>query len=244
MRVATWNVERPKPNGWKIPQAQLRRMADVNAEVWVLTETNLHHQPSAEHEHVLFSPEYPERRPSPERWTAIWSRWPLTPIVDPAAHRRGTVAAVVAAPSGDLIVYGTVIAYAGEPNEDGESAPMWEVHKKEITRQGAEWAQLRASHPNVPLVVAGDFNQNRDGARWYGTKDTRARLGVALDLAGLKCVTDADMVVNGQLKAHHLIDHICLTPDLAAGAAVSCRENIDATGQRLSDHPVVIVDLV
>ena len=51
------------------------------------------------------------------------------------------------------------------------------------------------------------------------------------------------MVANGQLKTHHLVDHICLTPSLAAGAQASCRENIDASGQRLSDHPVVIVNL-
>ena len=29
VRIATWNVERPKPKGWKVPPAQRRRMADV-----------------------------------------------------------------------------------------------------------------------------------------------------------------------------------------------------------------------
>ena len=38
--IATWNVERPKPTGWKIPPAQVRRMAAVDADVWVLTETH------------------------------------------------------------------------------------------------------------------------------------------------------------------------------------------------------------
>lgn len=243
MRIATWNVERPRPNGRTIPQAQRRCMGAVDADIWVLTETHLHHQPSTEHTHVMFSPAYQERRPDPERWTAIWSRWPLVAVTDPDAHRRGTVAAIVACPSGDMIVYGTVIAYAGEPAENGDPAAGWEVHKREIARQGAEWAQLRAAYPKLPLAVAGDFNQNRDGARWYGSKDVRARLGAALKLAGLTCVTGADMVANGQLKTHHLVDHICLTPSLAAGAQASCRENIDASGQRLSDHPVVIVNL-
>jgi hypothetical protein len=31
MRIATWNVERPRPKGRKIPQAQLRCMGAVNA---------------------------------------------------------------------------------------------------------------------------------------------------------------------------------------------------------------------
>ena len=122
MRIATWNVERPRPNGRTIPQAQLRCMGAVDADIWVLTETHLHHQPSTEHTHVMFSPAYQERRPDPERWTAIWSRWPLVAVTDPAAHRRGTVAAIVACPSGDMIVYGTVIAYAGEPAENGDPA--------------------------------------------------------------------------------------------------------------------------
>jgi len=45
------------------------------------------------------------------------------------------------------------------------------------------------------------------------------------------------------LKAHHLVDHICVTADLAHDAHMSCWEPVDAAGQRLSDHPVVVVDL-
>ncbi|MFM7685722.1 MAG: hypothetical protein ACKPDI_07345, partial [Actinomycetota bacterium] len=61
---------------------------------------------------AVFSPPHPDRRPNPdERWTAIWSRWPITPLDDPAPHRRGSVAGMVTTPMGSLIVYGTVIAY-------------------------------------------------------------------------------------------------------------------------------------
>lgn len=244
MRIATWNVDRPKPTGWKVPPAQLRRMAEVDADVWVLTETHLDHRPSDEHVHAVFSPEHLERRPAHERWTAIWSRWPITPVVEPAAHRRGTVAALVATPAGPMLVYGTVIAWANEKMfDDGRPAPMWDVHRAEIERQGAEWAQLRSANPRLPFVVAGDFNQSRDGSRWYGTKDTRARLGTALGGAGLSCVTDEDVVLTGKLKTHHLVDHVCVSTELAKGAAVSCWENIDANDQRLSDHPVVVVNL-
>ena len=244
MRIATWNVERPRPAGWKVPPAQLRRMAEVDADIWVLTETHLHHAPSPEHTHAVFSPEHPGRRADPERWAAIWSRWPLEGVLEPAPHRRGTVTALVSTPAGKLLVYGTVIAWANDPtHDDGTPARMWDVHLAEIQRQGAEWAALRSAHPTVPLVVAGDLNQDRDGSGWYGTKKARADLGQALDAAGLVCATDADVVTAGLLASEHLVDHICVPRALADRATLRCWERVDADGQRLSDHPVVAIDV-
>lgn len=242
--MATWNVERPKPTGWKIPPAQRRRMAEVDADIWVLTETHLTHAPTDEHMYAVFSPPHPERRPEHERWASIWSRWPLAEVREPPAHRRGTVAAEVDTPGGAILVYGTVIAWANEPQfDDGTPAKMWQVHVSEIDRQGREWCHLRSAHPNVPMVVAGDFNQSRDGSGWYGTAESRRRLGQALAEAGLTCVTEMDATAQGLLRSHHLIDHVCLTNGLVGTHRVSCREPFDESGGHLSDHPTVIVDL-
>lgn len=244
MRIATWNVERPKPTGWKIPPAQLLRMAEVDADIWVLTETHLTHAPSGEHRFSAFSPPHPERRPVHERWTAIWSRWPLTVVEDPPPHRRGTVAAVVEAPEGAVLIYGTVIAWANEPqHDDGTPARQWEVHLAEIERQGREWIRLREAYPDVPLIVAGDFNQDRDGSGWYGTKATRAALTSALVESGLECLTEMDAVATGLLAAQHLVDHICVPAGMAQSASVLAWETVDRSGQRLSDHPTIAVDL-
>jgi endonuclease/exonuclease/phosphatase family metal-dependent hydrolase len=219
-------------------------MAEVDADVWVLTETHVEHAPSDEHTFAAFSPPHPERRPVHERWAAIRSRWPLAPVADPPAHRRGTVAAVVEAPTGPLLVYGTVIAWANEPTfDDGRPARMWEVHLAEIGRQSDEWRRLRSALPDLPMVVAGDFNQDRDGSGWYGTARTRRRLGEALDLAGLTCVTDMDAEVEGLLPSGHLVDHVCLSPDLVRRSSIRCWPQFDESGQRLSDHPTVVVDL-
>lgn len=244
MRIATWNVERAKPNGWKIAPAQRRRMAAVDADIWVITETHVEYAPTSEHRHVVYSPAHPERRPPVERWVGIWSRWPLQPVLDPPGHRRGSVAAVVETPRGRVVVYGTVIAWANERHhDDGRPARMWEVHLGEIARQGGEWRRLRELHPGVPLIVAGDFNQDRDGSGWYGTAATRQRLGDVLEMARLTCVTAGDAVAEGRLRAHHLVDHICVDTALAARADVRCWEPVDDDGQRLSDHPTVAVDL-
>jgi endonuclease/exonuclease/phosphatase family metal-dependent hydrolase len=104
-----------------------------------------------------------------------------------------------------------------------------------------EWALLSAE---TPLIVAGDFNQDRDGSGWYGTREGRSRLTAAMEGAGLLCLTGADLVETGQLGKNHLIDHICVTGDLAVQAGpVSCWEPVNDAGVRMSDHPGVSVDV-
>jgi endonuclease/exonuclease/phosphatase family metal-dependent hydrolase len=219
-------------------------MAAVDADIWVLTETILDHAPTTDHRYAVFSPAYPERRAEPERWVGIWSRWPIELIETPPAHRRGSVAAIVTGPGGPIVVYGTVLAWANEPQfDDGSAAKMWEAHRAEIDRQGSEWVQLRSSFPGCPLVVAGDFNQDRDGSGWYGTSAVRSKLTDALSAADLACVTAMDAVSTGLLASQHLVDHICVSSKLAPHAKVRCWEAVDETGQRLSDHPAVAIDL-
>jgi len=244
MRIATWNVERVKPKGWKIAPAQLYRMAEVDADVWLLTETHLDHRPTSMHGHFVFSPPHPERRPLDERWAAIWSRWPLTPIEDPAPHQRGTVAAIVQMPGAHFIAYCTVIAWANEPFfDDGRPARMWEIHHAEAERQAAEWVRIRELHPDLPLVVGGDFNHDRDGSGWYGSDKGRRIVTTGLTAAGLDCVTDFDVVALGLLPAQHLVDHICVPSAWADRTDVTVLDRFDTDGTRLSDHPTVIVDV-
>jgi endonuclease/exonuclease/phosphatase family metal-dependent hydrolase len=243
LRIATWNVERPKPRGWKIPPAQRERMAEVNADIWVLTETHVDHQPTAEHTHSAFSPPHPERRPDHERWVGIWSRWPLIELIDPQAHRRGSLAVEVTTPWGPVIVYGTVLAWANERHfDDGQSAPMWGVHNAEVHRQTAEWVAIANSNPGVPFVVAGDFNQDRDGSGWYGSAQARHAVTDGLAAAGLECVTAFDAVAEGRLS-RPLIDHVCLSHDWAYRTTVELAERVDVLGRRLSDHPTVTVEI-
>jgi endonuclease/exonuclease/phosphatase family metal-dependent hydrolase len=244
LRIATWNVERPKPRGWKIPPAQRERMAEVGADIWVLTETHLDHQPTPEHTHCAFSPPHPERRPEHERWVGIWSRWPLTELTDPPAHRRGSLAVEVATPWGPVIVYGTVLAWANERHfDDGTPARMWEVHNVEVRRQVSEWVAIANGYPGVPFIVAGDFNQDRDGSGWYGSATARRVVTEGLEAAGLECVTAFDAVAEGRLVTNHLVDHICVSRPWAHRSTVELAERIDTQGRRLSDHPTVTVEI-
>lgn len=239
LRVATWNLERVSPRSWRKLPAQRAAMARVGADVWVLTETRTGVSPG-EGFHPLHCPARDSgHHADDERMVSIWSRWPIEPTgLEPRA--RGAVSGVVESPFGRTAVFGSVIPYANAKGPDGTSR-MWQEHYTEIERLAEEWTALAAE---MPLIVAGDFNQDRDGSGWYGTKKGRAMLTDALDAAGMTCVTEADMVANGRLRTKHLIDHVCLTEDLAARVrSVECWEAVDAAGIRMSDHPGVVVRL-
>lgn len=64
IRIATWNLERCSPRAWRKAPAQDARMAEVHADVWVLTETFTSRSPGDGYE-AMFSPAHPERRPDP-----------------------------------------------------------------------------------------------------------------------------------------------------------------------------------
>jgi hypothetical protein len=243
LRIATWNLERPSLRSWKRLPRQLARLREVNADLWVLTETRLGVCPGDGFE-GLHTPPHPQRRPdADERWVGIWSRWPLIPTGIPP-EPSGSVSAVVDRPEGPFVVYGTVLPWANEPGEDG-TAGMWEIHHREIVRQGEDWRRIRLRFPDLPIVVAGDFNQDRDGSGWYGSRRGRALLTEALEGADLRVLTGDDMVASGRLARNHLVDHIAVssTWSLGSDVEVSCWEPRDSDGTHLSDHPTVAVAL-
>ena len=218
----------------------------MNADIWVLTETFVDRSPGPDF-NAVFSPAHLDRRPNPdERWTAIWARWPIKALADPAPHRRGTVAAMITTPLGPLIVYGTVIAYHGERfHDDGRPARAWEVHEVEVHRQVAEWKRLRELHPTVPLVVAGDFNQAREGRRWgYGTQAARQAITDGLADAGLRCLTDVDLVATGAISDRSHVEHICVSNDLTMLGSILAWDRRDGDGRALSDHPTLAADFL
>jgi endonuclease/exonuclease/phosphatase family metal-dependent hydrolase len=123
---------------------------------------------------------------------------------------------------------------------------MWERHYREIERQREQWRELRGQYPGTPMVVAGDFDQDRDGSGWYGTHRGRDLLNEALEAADLACVTAQDVVAMGNLADSHLVDHIAIDRAWADRSPVRlhCWEKTDQDGAHLSDHPTVAVDLV
>jgi endonuclease/exonuclease/phosphatase family metal-dependent hydrolase len=165
-------------------------------------------------------------------------------LADLAPHRRGTITARIETPLGPIIVYGTVIPYTNEPShDDGRPARRWEVHLAEIARQSDEWQRLAAEYPDVPLIVAGDFNQARSGRpNSYGTVETRRALTEALDDAGLTCVSEGDFVADDTLERSH-VEHICISRHLSTVGPLRVWDRRDTDGRYLSDHPTIAIDL-
>src|ERR1019366_3225579 len=224
----------------------LKRIRAVDADIWVLTETNAAIDLSGTHNAVV-SASVATLHKAGENWTTIWSRYPITSQPKP----YGPSIAVCA--ESDItgkpwLVYGTVLPWHSDKGQSG-TAPGWTEHYRVIPLQGKDWNLMRAAFPSHRFCVAGDLNQSRDGLVWpwgreyYGTKKGRALLTDELNIAGIKCVTEANLFSKG-LKTRSSIDHVCVDLDSARRIkAVRAWEAGCGNGKPLSDHNGIYADL-
>ncbi len=241
MRIATWNLERPDPGNEVRKRAQIEKIREMGADIWILTETHEVIDLSETHHGAATTPSLRKPRPG-EACAAIWSRWPILRRID-TADSSEALCVEVDHPDQPLLVYGSIIAYAGYKGSDGKSQ-MKEQHYRYIGWHAEDWRRLRQEFPDHHIITGGDYNQNRDGARWYGTRKGRDMLSEALSGAGLKCVTEQDFVAAGKLEKRHTVDHLCMDESLAARVAtVDAWERTRPDGLRMSDHSGVLVDL-
>ena len=241
MRIGTWNLERPDPKDTVRNLARIEKIREIDADIWILTETHRVINLSATHHAAATAPSPRKPRPG-EACATIWSRWPIVRRID-TSDPTEAVCVEVAHPDGAMLIYGSIIAYGGYKGPAG-SSPMWEQHYHFIDWHGQDWLRLRREFPTHPLITGGDYNQNRDGARWYGTRKGRDLLSHALNDAGLRCATELDFVAAGKLEKRHTVDNLCLDESLAARVVnVDAWERTRPDGLMLSDHSGIMVDL-
>lgn len=250
MRIATWNVERPKGNTAPRSQRVLNKIQEIAADIWILTETHDAICPGPVY-HDASTPtvsEPPILHATGEHKTTIWSRWPIIEHWETATPHRATCV-VIETPLGELVVYGTVIPYHGARWPYG-TPRNWDAHYAAIATQGADWSRLRRNYPFHGLCVAGDLNQTRTGRLWYGSKWGRALLDLALSENQLVGVTQADFSAAQKLSQEdralltQCIDHICLDGRWAGLVQqVGIWPKHTAAGEYLSDHSGVYIDL-
>lgn len=240
IRIGTWNLERPKLNGHAKNLRRMEKIHEVNADLWVLTET---HSVIALHGYsCLASRSLPAYHAEGESFATIWSRWPILRSI-PTFDPYFAVCAEIDSPDHPMIVFGTIITYANDPGPDGK-ARRWQEHRKSIDLHSTDWRRLREEFPNHPICVAGDFNQSRDGSGWYEDTESLQKLSTALEQSSLRCVTEIDMRANGLLQTRASIDHICLSQHLAENVqSIGAWEGTSQDGCRMSDHNGVVVEI-
>jgi endonuclease/exonuclease/phosphatase family metal-dependent hydrolase len=238
MKIATWNVERPKLNGWTRNPRIIAKLHEVNADLWILTETNTAISPGDNFFSAATLPELNYHKLG-ESYATIWTRWPMLRNIKTYSSEMA-VCIEVESPIGPMIVYGSIITYANDKGSQGKSGHRVE-HKKAIIEHGKDWKRIRAAFPNHHFVAAGDYNQSRDGSGWYEDATSVELLSGALRDNGLRCVTDNIKLV----ESRSTIDHICVSKSFdTLPEAVTGWEGLNSKGERLSDHNGVVMTIV
>jgi hypothetical protein len=243
LKIGTWNLERSGARHRGRMAGQRACLAAHDCDIWVLTETHDDVQPPGHSHHLHCAQQLGWQQPG-ERLVSIWSRFPLTPVETACP---GFTAAARLQPPGfprPLLIYGTVITYAHDtaPINGGDRAPAWSRHRAAVAAQTLEWRQLLDRFAGHDLCVAGDFNMNLDGTRWYGVKDARAALLQGMADAGLHCWTTENFRVTRPGLGRASVDHIAFSDSPNLRARVDAWPGTD-DGLTLSDHNGVAIEI-
>ncbi|GAB4371162.1 MAG: hypothetical protein Kow00121_12470 [Elainellaceae cyanobacterium] len=231
LKIATWNIDHPRQGSLK-NSAILAKIQEINADIWILTETNSVISPGEGYKPVATQPE--NGRAKGQNYTTLWSRYPIKRTLMTKEAQLAVCAEVdLGEAIGHLVVYGTIITWADDGVRSGE-AKKWQRHYESIAWHSENWATL---NQGVPFCVAGDFNETLSEPFAYGTKQGRELLHTALERSHLVCVTaGSEMGYN--------IDHICLSADWAKRVeGVEKWEALREDGKPVSDHYGITIAL-
>lgn len=243
LRIATWNVERPKLSEATRRARLLEAMQMMQADIWVLTETHTALSPGSGFTAVTSQGTDRPCEPG-ETWVTIWSRFPMQPVDHISDSCRAIAVRITLPGSRALIVYGTVLPWLGSTWQ-GIPAAGGAAFSAALTAQLADWRSLQRDNPDCDFILAGDLNQDLSSSHYYGSKKNRIALQSALLTANLQCLTAAELdPVPKHAPSHASIDHICISSRLTlVGSAVSWPVS-DSPQKNLSDHFGVLVELI
>lgn len=254
-RIANWNLERPLKHTEKLELA-VQKIKEINPDICILTETSRLANLGSEY-YVAQCDEYNDM-PN-EQWAAIWSKWPIEKTIKTFDTHRATCC-LIGAPFGPIIVYATIIPYHnagvidyGKYSYAEKRYAPWQMHKEDLVLQGADWLKISRDYQGVPLCVAGDFNQTRDGLRGgYGTDEARGLLAQILDICELSCITEEGFGGNGKLSSdpkkgypRRNVDHICISRNWERSLdkiEIGAWDHFTDKGKYMTDHNGVYFD--
>lgn len=170
IRIANWNLERVLPSQ-KRATAIRAYMAEINADIWILTETHAEMSPGDAYLSSI-SGEPDRVSQLGECWSAIWSSHPIEPLPSFVSDSSRCAAAKIQHPKlGNIIAYSCVLPWHGStwreiPSRDAAAfEAALELYSK-------DWERIRNSFPDSTLIVAGDFNQSVADWHYYGSRKT------------------------------------------------------------------------
>lgn len=246
MRIATWNLDHAS-NGRRPIDLQIQQINKIDPDILVLTET-CEDVDLSQYGYEVALPT--KKNEYGKYWTAIWSKYQVTN--QPTTYDPETaVCAIIDTPICKILVYSTIIPYRDYTGPNGDS-PAWHEHYKAIKDHGDDWEKLlQDSERELPLFVAGDFNQTRDNSsRTYGTRLGRDLLSEEFKRNSLECLTTENFGDKGKLKidpskgwARNNIDHICMIDKAFRVIQVGAWDHFTESGIYMSDHNGVYVDI-
>lgn len=240
MLFLNWNVERPQI-GCSKSERKINRVLSFAPAFFVLTETNTTLDFGSHYQTQFTEPSH--RKPGPcEAVAGIYFDTRQFELVDQKETSDPTEAVCVLLNSqiGKILLYASIIPYHGYRGKDGNS-PFWSEHRQAIEWHKSDWTKLAKETEMDHMLVAGDYNQHRDGVGKYGSKAIRNQLSEAFSDANLTCITEQDFKATG--LSRRSVDHVALSQKLASQILdVKAFEGKDQQGT-LSDHNGITVEI-
>lgn len=239
MRVATWNLQSDKPLTQDREALFRRAMVEVNADVWVLTETWVQFSPGEGYCRAAESRLADDLTPVDRRWVAIWVKSSSDTERQEVQGQPDRMACVQIKKRGqqDVVVIGTVLPAPGD-----RRYPTADDFCTALIGQVAEWGPLWGTPRSSIFLVAGDFNQSLPRQGNFGSIKGEIALLEALKRHDLFCLTPG----NDPLTKKPRIDHICvsrnglqapLLPQVGAWKTPCIGE------KEITDHSLTFADL-
>jgi exonuclease III len=218
MKIATWNLERPKMNGKKTP-AIIEFLKGINADNFILTETETFIDLGDEYFVRHSEKDKQEYFREGERRVSIFSKYPITNTLD--TFRADTSLCVsLDTPKGELIIYGTVIGNRGNKGYN---------FKEDLEEQLLDFNR-HSFEKN--FCIAGDFNISFSDS-YYTIAESREKLLTTFDNLGMEILTK---------KLPENIDHIVLTNTFYGTTKPKIETWNEA--KNLSDHKGVWIEII
>ena len=209
--VSNWNVERPVPGQQKFDRIT-EVLHDIESDIWFLTETHQALVPKIGFYSLLSGT--PDRDGAEgERWSAIWSRWPIKSLNSYVTDKARCVAGVIEnSPLGELVLYGTVLPWSTDPR--ASLGGSYETYQENLSLQMEDWRRIRKDFPHSQnlFILGGDFNQSLAPAHYYGSKEKRVLLESVMREFSLEVTTAmGNDPVFRDSAPNACIDHICVS---------------------------------